>query len=341
MHINRYLNTFGDYLKRRFGETVRKVSLSGGFTCPNRDGTAGRGGCAFCNVSSFAGAAGSAASVTEQISEELNNGPRARGRLFLAYFQAYTGTYAEYRKLKALYGEALAYPGAAGLCVGTRPDCAPDRTLDLLGSYAAAGKEVWLELGLQSASDATLARINRGHTFADYADAARRARQRGIGVCAHLILGLPGEGLAENLATLRLVLGAGADALKLHNLHIVKGSLMAEEYARGEIAVPGLEEYARTAAALIRNTPPEIVFARVSASVRDSSLIAPAWCRQRWPCLDRIGEILAAEGPQGSALGRPFVYDGISLDPRRRPPPAPEKAGSPANAGCPGFPVRI
>lgn len=308
MHINQYLNTYGDYLKRRFGQRVQKLSLSGNFTCPNRDGTLGRGGCTFCNVSSFSGKGVENLSISEQ----LACAPEKRSKIFLAYFQAYTSTYAELQLLKKMYSEALEFPNIVGICVGTRPDCVSDEVLDLLERYLHEGKEVWLELGLQSAIDETLDLINRHHYFADYADAVYRARKRGIKVCTHLIIGLPGEELIHNLTTLQMVVDEGVDALKLHQLHIVKGSVMAAMYLLGEIQVLDLDEYAKIAARLIQYTPPEIMYERVGASVRDSSLIAPMWSTQRWPCIDRIGEILAENGGQGSAIGRPYVYDGIS-----------------------------
>ena len=206
MHINQYLNTYGDYLKRRFGQRVQKLSLSGNFTCPNRDGTLGRGGCTFCNVSSFSGKGVENLSISEQ----LACAPEKRSKIFLAYFQAYTSTYAELQLLKKMYSEALEFPNIVGICVGTRPDCVSDEVLDLLERYLHEGKEVWLELGLQSAIDETLDLINRHHYFADYADAVYRARKRGIKVCTHLIIGLPGEELIHNLTTLQTLCIRGA-----------------------------------------------------------------------------------------------------------------------------------
>ena len=288
---------------------MQKLSLSGNFTCPNRDGTLGRGGCTFCNISSFSGRDNQSLSISEQ----LCNANKKRSSIFLAYFQAYTSTYAEFQLLKKLYDEALGYPDIVGLCVGTRPDCVPDEVLDLLEGYVHEGREVWLELGLQTAIDETLDFINRHHHFFQYADTVRRARDRGIKVCTHLIIGLPGEELIHNLTTLQMVLDEGIDALKLHQLHIVKGSVMANQYRQGVIPVLDMESYAGIAARIIQNTPPDILFERVSASVQDDSLIAPMWSTQRWPCLDRIGEILAESGPQGFEIGKPYVYDGISL----------------------------
>jgi hypothetical protein len=304
MDLTRHLHTFGHYLKTRFGEKVHKLSLAGDFTCPNRDGTLDRGGCTFCNVKSF-GREGAALSIAEQIAREKHKTDRARR--YLAYFQAYTSTYAEVATLKALYDEAASQRDVVGLCVGTRPDCVPDAALDLLAGYQQRGYEVWLELGLQTAHDATQALIRRGHGLADYRDAVQRAHRRGLQVCTHLIAGLPGEDDRHVRQTLATVLDIGVEGLKLHPLMIVRGSRMAAQYRRGEIAPLTQAHYAALAAELIRHTPPEVVYHRVSATAQAPTLIAPDWCGPRWPALQAIAAVLAASGPQGSALGRPWV----------------------------------
>ncbi|MDD5395633.1 MAG: TIGR01212 family radical SAM protein, partial [Thiothrix sp.] len=198
--------------------------------------------------------------------------------------------------LKPLYDQALAEPDVIGLSIGTRPDCVPDVVLDLLADYQAQGYEVWLELGLQSSFDATLARVNRGHGFAAYADAVQRAHARSLQVCTHLIVGLPGETLVHNLATLERVLALGTQGLKLHPLHIVKGTQLANEWRRGEYQPLTLEGYVDTAVALIRQTPPEIIFHRVTATASPDILLAPAWCSQKWRVLNTITERLGANG---------------------------------------------
>lgn len=301
MDLTAHLHTFGHYLKRRHGEAVHKLSLAGDFTCPNRDGTLGRGGCTFCNVKSFGRDAG-ALSISEQITRE--KGKTNRARRYLAYFQAYTSTYAEVSLLRQLYDEATASADVVGLCVGTRPDCVPDSALELLASYQATGKEVWLELGLQTAHDHTQRRILRGHTLADYRDAVRRAQQFGLKVCTHLIAGLPGEDTANVHATLDTVLEIGVQGLKLHPLMIVRGSRMAAQHQRGEVSAMALDDYASLAAALIQRTPPEVVFHRISSTAQAPTLIAPDWCGPRWTALQAIGQLLARDGGQGSALGR-------------------------------------
>ncbi len=299
IRLNRYVHTFGDYLREKFGGPVYKISLSGNFTCPNRDGSLGRGGCTFCSVKAFTEAS-EQHSLTEQLNSACLRNPRAKK--FLAYFQAYTSTYAEYEVLKQCYDEALAAPEIIGICVGTRPDVVSDEVLDLLASYGKLGREVWLELGLQSAFNETLNVINRHHDFECYVDTVKRARARGIKVCTHIIVGLPGEDLMHNLTTLGLVLDQGVDALKLHQLHVVKYSKMALDYRSRNLKLLSLEEYARIAATMIQETPWSVLFERVGASAKNDMLVAPAWASGRWPIINAITEILAREGGQGSKV---------------------------------------
>ncbi|MCK9389473.1 MAG: TIGR01212 family radical SAM protein, partial [Sulfuritalea sp.] len=183
--------------------------------------------------------------------------------------------------------------------VGTRPGCVPDTVLEILADYRQRGYEVWLELGLQSADDETLRRINRGHGFAAYVDAVSRAHRHGIPVCTHLILGLPGESDVMCRKTHARVLELGVAGLKLHPLMIVKGSAMAAQYARGELLPPAIDDYAATAAELIRRTPPEVVFHRVTATAREPTLIAPDWCHTSWPAIHAICNDLIRNGIQG------------------------------------------
>lgn len=298
MDLTQYVNTFGSHLKNRFGERVRKLTLSAGFSCPNRDGTLGRGGCSFCNVKSFSGD-----DQSQSIEQQLAAGRqslKAGTRKYLAYFQAYTNTYAEVARLKALYDQAIAEADVVGLCVGTRPDCVPDAVLDLLAQYQSQGYEVWLELGLQSAFDETLRGVNRGHGYTEYQDAVARAHQRGLQVCAHLIVGLPGETPEQSLVTLERVLDTGLEGIKLHPLHIVRGSQMAYQYRAGEIPVISQAAYVAVASEMIRRTPREVVYHRVAAEARKPTLIAPEWCEQRWPPIVDIARDLAANGAQGS-----------------------------------------
>ena len=308
MQIHLLVNTFGQDLLHRYGEKIHKLTLHGSFTCPNRDGTLGKGGCTFCNVASFADEGTQQLSIGEQLAARKDEITRARR--YLAYFQAYTSTYAEVAYLQKMYEEALQVADMVGLCVGTRPDCVPDAVLDLLSSYQQQGLEIWLELGLQSAHAATLKRINRGHDYSAYADAVERARARNLKICTHLIVGLPEEGNDECVATLQQVVATGTDGIKLHPLHVVEGSTMAKAWRAGRLQTLSQKEYAEIAANMIRHTPPEVVYHRVTATARRPTLLAPEWCERRWGVMLDIYRHLEQLGPQGSALGQPFQFPG-------------------------------
>lgn len=305
MQLQKLVNMFGGDLARRYGEKVHKLTLHGGFSCPNRDGTIGRGGCTFCNVASFADETQQNHSITEQLAWQATRVNRARR--YLAYFQAYTSTWAEVQVLRAMYQQAVSQASVVGLCIGTRPDCVPEAVLDLLSEYQQQGYEVWLELGLQTAHDKTLHRINRGHDFACYQRTTRQARQRGLKVCSHLIVGLPGEGEAECLSTLQQVVETGVDGIKLHPLHIVTGSTMAKAWQAGRLAGIELDAYTRCAGEMIRHTPPEVIYHRISASARRPTLLAPLWCENRWTGMVELDKYLNTHGTQGSALGTPWT----------------------------------
>lgn len=305
MQLQKLVNMFGGDLARRYGEKVHKLTLHGGFSCPNRDGTIGRGGCTFCNVASFADETQQNHSITDQLAYQATRVNRAQR--YLAYFQAYTSTWAEVQVLRAMYQQAVGQANIVGLCVGTRPDCVPEAVLDLLSEYQQQGYEVWLELGLQTAHDKTLHRINRGHDFACYQRTTRLARQRGLNVCSHLIVGLPGEGEAECLATLQRVVETGVDGIKLHPLHIVTGSTMARAWQTGRLSGIEPDAYTRAAGEMIRHTPPEVIYHRISASARRPTLLAPLWCENRWTGMVELDKYLNAHGAQGSALGRPWL----------------------------------
>lgn len=306
MTLADYVTTFGQDLLARYGERVHKLAVNAGFTCPNRDGSKGRGGCTFCNNASFNPAARRAPSVAEQLDAGRRVlAKRTGARRFIAYFQAYTNTYADIRELAALYESALNEADIIGIAVGTRPDCVPRAVLDLLQDIQARGYEVWLELGLQSAFDSTLARVNRGHGFAEYATAVRAARQRGISVCTHLIAGLPGETRAHLLDSLARVLELGVDGLKLHPLHVVKGTALANTWRRGEYSPLALNEYLRIAADAVEQTPASVVFHRLTGTAASELLLAPAWCNTKWQVLNGIELELARRGTrQGTRCGQ-------------------------------------
>jgi len=309
MILSARVNTFGQDLLRRHGERVHKIALDAGFTCPNRDGSKGRGGCSFCNNVSFSPDAGTRLDLAAQIAKARRAiAKRTRAKKFIAYFQAYTNTYDKVGALEALYREALKEPDMVGLAVGTRPDCVSSDVLDLLDRFRDQGLEVWLELGLQSAFDKTLERVKRGHTFAEYRTTAIAARLRGIPVCTHLIVGLPGETEEHCHATLDTVLETGVDGLKLHPLHVVKHTLLAHQWRKGEYAPLAREGYIAMAANLIERTPANIVYHRVTATAARGVLLAPAWCAEKWNVLNGIEIELRRRGTrQGSRAGTPFL----------------------------------
>ncbi len=308
MQLHHWVNTLGQDLRARYGETVRKLTIHANFTCPNRDGTLGKGGCTFCNVASFADEQIAAAPIAEQLNVKAQELSRKSDK-YLAYFQAYTSTYGEVMTLDRLYREALTYRNIVGLCVGTRPDCVSDAVLELLSGYKQQGFEIWLELGLQTSNDKTLKRINRGHGWAEYEAVCVKARALGIKVCTHLIVGLPRETWQDYQNTLDAVVALGVDGIKLHPLHIVQGSILAKAYQAGKITALTKEQYVEAAVMMIQRTPAEVVFHRVSATARKPTLIAPAWCEDRWQGIIGVAQGLAATGGQGAQTANPYVFN--------------------------------
>jgi radical SAM protein (TIGR01212 family) len=302
MILSNRVNTYGQNLLKRYGKRVHKVALDAGFTCPNRDGTKGTGGCTFCNNVSFSPNTDSRLDVTRQIAKaRLAIAKRTRARHFIAYFQAYTNTYADIAELEILYRNALAQPDVIGISVGTRPDCVSAAVLDLLERLRNEGLEIWLELGLQSAFDDTLERVNRGHTLAEYRETALATRARGIPLCTHLIIGLPGEDEHHYHATLDTVLDIGVDGLKLHPLHVVKHTVLAYQWRRGGYQPLTQADYIRIAADLIERTPQHIIFHRVTATASKDILLAPEWCSQKWNILNGIEKELRQRGTRQSS----------------------------------------
>ncbi len=291
------VHTLGQALLRRYGERVHKIAIHAGLTCPNRDGTKGQGGCTFCNNASFSPNTRRPPSVAEQMAAGRAVIRRRTGaRRYLAYFQAYTNTYAGLDTLRTLYDEALTEPDVVGLSIGTRPDCISPEIIDLLATYRLQGREIWLELGLQSAFDDTLARVNRGHGFGEYCTALLAARAAGLSVCTHLIVGLPGETPWHYRTTLQRVLELGVDGLKIHPLHVVRGTMLAHEWRQGGYRPLTLSEYLTTVADLVELTPPEIIFHRLTGTAEPDLLLAPDWCSKKWAVLNGITQELTRRG---------------------------------------------
>lgn len=297
MTLADYVNTFGQYLLNKYGQRVHKVALDAGLTCPNRDGSKGIGGCSFCNNASFNPGQRQPKSIDEQLAAGRRIIPRRTGaHRYLAYFQAYTNTYGDTHTLDRLYRQALNHQDIIGLSVGTRPDCVPSSVLDLLCRYRDQGHEVWLELGLQSAHDRSLQAVNRGHSFRDYEHALNAARSRGLPVCTHLILGLPGENERAMASSFDRVMQLGTDGLKLHPLHVVKGTQLARQWRRNEYRPLTMKHYIRMACDLIEATPSSVIYHRVTGTAPSELLLAPAWCSKKWTVINGIETFLKSRG---------------------------------------------
>jgi radical SAM protein (TIGR01212 family) len=278
IHPHLHINSYGHYLRRRFGMRISKVNVDAGFTCPNRDGSKGSGGCIYCNNVSFS-PKGTQAVVP--LEEQMAAGMKYhRSRLgsekFIVYFQKYTNTYGSVELLSDLYRRALDHPDVIGISVGTRPDSLNDDALNLLTDIART-KYVCLELGLQSMDDAILQRINRGHTLDDFIGAVERAAGRNFDICAHLIYGFPGESAAEFLKTAELMARLPIDSLKLHQLHAVEGTELAEMYRRGDFVPLTLEAYVTTVADFLEQLPPRVTIQRLYGSAPLDICVAPQW----------------------------------------------------------------
>ncbi len=272
--------TAGEYLKERFGQKVYRIALDGGFTCPNRDGTLGTGGCIFCSgYGSGDFACDRNLSITEQIEKgkELVRGkmPAGQGK-YIAYFQAFTGTYAPVWRLREVYEEAIAHPDIEVLSIATRPDCLPDQVLDLLTEMNHK-KPVWVELGLQTIHEKTAEYIRRGYPLSVYDDAVRKLSERGIEVITHIILGLPGETKEEMLQTAAYVGQGPIAGIKIQLLHVLEGTDLAAEYKKGSFDCMTMEEYTDLVRDCISLLPEHVVIHRMTGDGAKKDLIAPLW----------------------------------------------------------------
>ncbi len=284
-----YVNTFGHDIKTRYGGRVHKIAIDATFTCPNRDGSIGRGGCSFCNNASFSPNGLKPKTISSQIDAGKSVIRKRTGALrYIAYFQAYTNTYGNIDKLRSTYDQALAQQNIVGLSVGTRPDCVPQPVLELLADYQQQGYEVWLELGLQSSLDVTLKRVNRGHDYKAYCTAVDAAHNYNLNVCTHLMLGLPGEDKSHALITLHRVISQGVSGLKIHPLHVVKGTRLANEWRRNEYIPLKFNDYIETVCDMIELTPTDVIYHRLTGTAPDKILLAPSWCSKKWQVLNAI-----------------------------------------------------
>lgn len=294
--------SLNEYYKERFGRKVYKLSLSGGMTCPNRDGTLGSRGCIFCSAGgSGEFAAPSGVSVAEQLAlakKRIRN--KLKDGAYIAYFQPFTNTYADPTYLSELYRQAIAPDDVVGLSVATRPDCLGDEVMPLLQDINRT-KPVTVELGLQTIHPATARYIRRGYDLTIYDDAVRRLHAAGIQVVTHVILGLPGESTEMMLDTVRYV-GRVTDGVKLQLLHVIEGTDLAAEYRAGRVQALTLEEYADILCQAIALLPPHVVIHRLTGDGPKRSLLAPLWSADKKRVLNYLSSVMDARGiVQGSA----------------------------------------
>jgi len=278
-HSKRY-NDFSTHFRTLFEGRVQKISVNAGFTCPNRDGTRGRGGCTYCNNKTFQP---TYCDLDNLLKIQLDEGiaffsRKYKTMRYLAYFQSYTNTYAPVHILRELYEEAISYPGVIGLVIATRPDCLSSEVLDLLEELSRKCY-VMVELGLETLKDATLERINRGHTSAESVLAINELSRRSIHNCAHLILGLPGEDHGDFIEQARVISTLPVENIKLHQLQIHKGTAMAKEYSLfpERFQLFTVEGYTEMVVDYLENLNPAIIVERFVSSAPDNMVIAPRW----------------------------------------------------------------
>ncbi len=282
-------HTLNHYLKQRFGGKVFKLALDAGFTCPNRDGSKGLGGCRFCSAR---GSGDFAPPEQLPLTEQLRRGvalveKKWPAGSYLAYFQAFSNTYAPLPVLRARYDEALGFPGVIGLAVATRPDCLSEAVCDLLASYQEK-TFLWVEMGLQSIHAATMRHMNLQYTFRDFLAAAERLRRRDIPFCVHLIVGLPGEDEQAVRQSVEAVCREKPFGLKLHMLHVLKGTRLGLDYERNPFPLLTLEEYVPLIVNLLEQIPPEVVIHRLTGDGPRESTIAPRWTFHKLKVLSEI-----------------------------------------------------
>jgi len=282
---------YNDYLREKYGCKVYRVAIDAGFTCPGR--------CIYCNSNGSRGPyINKEDSVEKQIRTRIEYLKAAKGaKKFIAYFQAFTNTNAPSERLKEIYDNALLFKDIVGISIGTRPDTVDREKLKLIASYRDR-YEVWIEYGLQSIHDKTLKLINRGHTFTDFVNALKLTREFGIPVSAHVILGLPGETKEDMMATAKKLSELKVEGIKIHLLHVLKGSTLEKLYAEGKIKLLEEDEYVGLACAFLKNLSPDIIVQRLTGQGSKADHIAPLWALDKVGTINKIMAVIASEAKQ-------------------------------------------
>lgn len=295
-------NQYSAHMKQKFGVKVYKVTLDAGFSCPNRDGAISSGGCIFCDDSgSFSQAHSNLLSIEEQLETGVKTlSERFKAKKFMAYFQAYSNTYKPVEELEKIYKSSLNHPDIVGLSIGTRPDCVDDEKLKLIASFKD-DYYTWVEYGLQSIHDKTLLAINRGHDFDCFLRAYEKSKEAGLNVCAHVILGLPGETKDDMLKTAERLAELKIDGIKFHMLCALQGTKLSEMYNQGEISFMSEDDYVDTVCDFLEILPPETTIHRLAGNGLSKDLIAPLWLGKKFDCLNKIDrELIKRNSYQGS-----------------------------------------
>ena len=282
--------TLSAYLKERYGARMKKICIDGGFSCPNRDGKCGTGGCIYCGERGAGEHIAPERSIREQVEAGLAAGG-AEG--YIAYFQNFSNTYAPTDVLRKRYSAALIDERIRVLAIGTRPDCIDEEVCDLLAEMQTK-VDIWVELGLQTASDATAELINRGYKTEVFRNAARLLTERGIPFVAHMIIGLPTEGRAEALATAEEIIASGAFGIKIHSIYVMEGTRLAELYRLGSYAPPTMDEYTDTAAAVLARIGTSLVVHRITGDCPRGMLVAPEWNTEKQRVISEVRRKLEA-----------------------------------------------
>ena len=285
---NKRYHTLNYFLRNKFGDKVFKISLDAGFTCPNRDGRISTGGCVFCSPRGSGDFTGTSSNLVQQFEEvkEMMSKKWKDGK-YIAYFQAYTNTYAEIEVLREKYYSVLNLEGVVGIAIATRPDCLSGEVLDLLEEISRE-KYIWVELGLQTIHQNTAEIINRGYQLDSYIKAVKELKRRNIDVVTHVILGLPGESREEMLETVEFVANTGTQGIKLHLLHLVKDTKLVHIYEKGQLRIMDMEEYVELVVSCIERIPEEMVIHRITGDGPRETLVEPKWSLKKWEVINSI-----------------------------------------------------
>ena len=296
------------WLQEKYGSKVYKVSLTAATTCPNLDGTLATGGCSFCNDAAYSPLALAKNRRSRPIADQLNEGiayvkKRHRTPKFISYFQSFTSTYGDKTYLLAKFKESLDHPDVVGLALSTRPDCIDEDWIKNLLKLGM-GKIAWIELGLQSANDTILAKINRWHTRRQFSEAIKILSQYPIPVCAHAVLGLPGETRKDVLETAQYLTTQPIHGIKIHNLHVVKGTTLAKEYQKGDYTPLTLERFVDLSVDFLERIPPHLLVHRLNAHAPRDLTLAPDWSVNKLAIFNAVEkELVKRDSWQGKALG--------------------------------------